>query len=114
LIDIIKDWEQSKTNLKDFQNIKFISKTSAEASKDFPDNFFDLVYIDADHSYEAVRKDIQTWISKVKNYGIIAGHDWKLEEVKNAVRSLRGNAFYFMGDDWWFVKNNDFRYYFIG
>ena len=114
LIDIMKDWEKTKDNLKDFKNINFISKTSVEASKDFPDNFFDLVYIDAEHSYDAVRQDIETWIPKVKECGVIAGHDWKLEEVKDAVRSLRGDAFYYMGDDWWFVKNNDFKYYFIG
>lgn len=114
LIDMMKDWEKTKDNLKDFQNISIISKSSIEAAQDFKDNFFDLVYIDAEHSYEAVKQDIEAWTPKAKDYGIVAGHDWKLEEVKEAVRSIRGDAFYYMGDDWWFIKNNDFRYYLIG
>jgi hypothetical protein len=114
LIDVMKNWDKAKEKLKDFQNISFISKPSIEASQDFPDNFFDLVYVDAEHSYDAVRQDIGTWMPKVKEWGIIAGHDWKLEEVKEAVRSLRGDALYYMGDDWWFIKNKDFKYYLIG
>jgi predicted O-methyltransferase YrrM len=114
LIDILKDLDKAKDNLKDFNQVSFITKSSVEASKDFSDNYFDLVYIDAEHTYDSVKEDISVWTPKVKEWGIIAGHDWKLEEVKNAVKSIRGNAFYFMGDDWWFIKNNTFKYYFIG
>jgi hypothetical protein len=37
----------------------------------------DLVYIDACHSYECVRNDLNAWFGKVKKGGIIAGHDYK-------------------------------------
>ena len=36
----------------------------------------DAVFIDADHSYESVVKDIAAWTPKVKRGGIIAGHDF--------------------------------------
>lgn len=35
----------------------------------------DFVFIDADHRYSYVKKDIAMWLPKVKSGGIIAGHD---------------------------------------
>lgn len=49
---------------------------SAETANNFPDEYFDLVYIDADHTYESVKDDISTWFPKVKIGGWITGHDY--------------------------------------
>ena len=35
----------------------------------------DIIFIDADHIYESVKKDIGLSIEKVKNGGILSGHD---------------------------------------
>lgn len=35
----------------------------------------DMVFIDGDHSYEAVRHDLAVWVPKVKKGGLICGHD---------------------------------------
>lgn len=42
-----------------------------------PDSTQDLVFIDADHSYESVKSDIELWLPKVKAGGYIGGHDYK-------------------------------------
>jgi hypothetical protein len=42
----------------------------------FDDNSLDFVYIDGDHSYEAVALDITCWYCKVKRGGILCGHDY--------------------------------------
>lgn len=42
----------------------------------FNDNTFDFIYIDGDHSYKAVNYDLNSWWSKVKPGGIVAGHDF--------------------------------------
>ena len=53
-----------------------IRKTSTEASKDFKDESCDVVYIDMEHTYEAVKEDIEHWLPKVKKGGYLAGHDY--------------------------------------
>lgn len=41
----------------------------------------DMVFIDGDHSYEAVKRDIHAWVPNVKEGGIIALHDYRNWEV---------------------------------
>ncbi|MHB8578571.1 MAG: tetratricopeptide repeat protein [Ignavibacteriaceae bacterium] len=49
---------------------------SLVAAESFPDNYFDWVYIDADHSYEGCKADLNAWYPKLKEHGIFAGHDF--------------------------------------
>lgn len=42
-------------------------------------NFFDVVYIDADHTYHPVKKDILNSLDLVKDGGIICGDDLNLQ-----------------------------------
>lgn len=56
--------------------------TSEDAAKLFPAGSLDFVYIDANHSYEMVKQDIEMWWPKVRMGGIFAGHDY-LDGFKN-------------------------------
>ena len=68
----------------------------------------DLVFIDADHTYTAVRRDILAWWPKVKDGGWLAGDDWNEEGVKAAVRETRGEPTVTMGEfGWAFRKPKD-------
>jgi predicted O-methyltransferase YrrM len=61
---------------------------SWEVASYYTDNSLDCVFIDADHSYDAVSKDIGAWLPKVKRGGgILAGHDynWQFPGVLRAV-----------------------------
>jgi SAM-dependent methyltransferase len=49
---------------------------SEVAAGQFPDRFFDWVYIDGDHSYEAVRQDLQLYWRKLKPGGYIVCDDY--------------------------------------
>lgn len=67
----------------------FIRGTSDDAIK-LNDNFFDFIYIDGDHTYEGVKKDLNNIFSKIKKNGILAGDDYGVFEninfgVKKAV-----------------------------
>jgi hypothetical protein len=65
---IIRDVSQDK--------ITWNLKRTDEAVKDYPDLFFDFVYVDADHAEPCVKKDCNDWWPKVKMGGIICGHDY--------------------------------------
>ncbi len=49
---------------------------SAEAAALFPDDYFDWIYVDGDHVYEAVRADLELFDPKVRPGGLIAGDDY--------------------------------------
>jgi len=46
---------------------------------------FDLIFIDADHSYKAVKRDVIHWRKLVKHGGILCGHDIGWPGVRKAV-----------------------------
>jgi hypothetical protein len=61
---------------KDFKNVEILRKRSIEGLNTFPDNFFDWVYIDADHSFDGCYNDLITAHPKIKQNGYICGHDY--------------------------------------
>lgn len=64
--------------------------TTHDASESINQDF-DMIFIDADHSYEAVKQDIEDWFPKLKKGGIIIGHDYHdFEGVKKAVHEYFG------------------------
>src|SRR5512139_6522 len=58
------------------ERAKFVNCRSPEAAEQFPDKMFDFVFIDADHSLEAVERDIAAWRPKIKDGGLLCGHDY--------------------------------------
>ena len=51
---------------------------SAEASSRFPLAYFDWVYVDGNHLYEAVRADLELFDPKLKPGGLLAGDDYSV------------------------------------
>lgn len=49
---------------------------STDAAMSLPDTF-DFVFLDADHSYEGCKADIEAWLPKVKPGGWLGGHDYE-------------------------------------
>jgi len=53
-----------------------VHRGTAELLENFADGFFDWVYIDGNHLYEFVKKDLEISNSKVKHKGFITGDDY--------------------------------------
>ena len=77
--------------------------SSKRASKKFKMRTLDFVFLDADHGYEAVKKDINRWIGKIKIGGYICGHDYYRKTVKKAIDEVFPNA-EIDDDKTWFVR----------
>lgn len=71
------------------EHVIVICMDSISASKKISDKIIDLLFIDADHSKEAVISDIRNWLPKVKRFGIVAGHDLHFEGVEAALKELK-------------------------
>jgi len=50
-----------------------------------PDGSLDCVFVDADHSYDAVRQDLSFWWRKIRVGGQMLGDDYWMGDVKRAV-----------------------------
>jgi hypothetical protein len=59
-----------------------------EAARKFKDETLDFVFIDADHTSEGVRADIENWLPKVKRGGAVMGHDLHFPSVKSVVDEM--------------------------
>lgn len=86
------DYNISKLNEDVKKIIHKIKGVSWETAEKFDDASIDFVFIDADHAYESVKKDILAWFPKVRRGGILAGHDYVPSQpgVRRAVDELFG------------------------
>jgi precorrin-6B methylase 2 len=104
----ISEIEESYTyNVAPIGNkIKTIVSLTDKAAQYFNDKEIDVIFIDAGHSYEAVKADIEAWLPKMKPNGIMAGHDYKAwEGVNKAVTEVFGTP-HKVENDCWFIYLN--------
>lgn len=71
----IKEEEMAKKALDRYaHNITWVKKFSSDAAREIP-NELDFVYVDGNHSYDAVKQDIELYYPKLRRGGVIGGHD---------------------------------------
>jgi len=61
---------------------------SQNAASLFDDGTFDLIYIDGDHTFDGVSRDLAAWFSKVRPGGVFCGDDYDWDGVKRAVHKF--------------------------
>lgn len=82
---LISRSEKIRENIKPLKNVTYIEGDSLELSTTFKDNSLRAVFLDADHTYPFVKKEISLWFPKVMKGGVLSGHDVDWPGVKQAV-----------------------------
>ena len=80
-----------KSGLGDY--IEVMPYASLDCAKMFNDGFLDFVYIDSSHTYKETKQEVIEWYNKVKDEGILAGHDFNADEVNRAVSQIVPKTF---------------------
>lgn len=93
---------------KNDSKICIVRMSSAEAAKIFPDNYFNWIYLDANHTHLFVKQDLELFWPKIKNGGYLCGDDystngwWKDGVIKAVDEFVEINKLKL------FVENNQF------
>jgi len=93
-------------NTNKWKCIEHLRVKSVQAAMLFQDGTIDAIYIDGVHNYQSVKADILAWKPKLKNGGILAGHDYgpHAPGVIDAVNELLGTPAEIYGETTWRAK----------
>jgi len=58
------------------KDVVFLEKFSEDAVREVPDDSLDFVYIDGMHTYDFAMLDLILWSRKIREGGIVSGHDY--------------------------------------
>lgn len=79
LFDLHYDrWRRKNPELDEDPRVTFHIGDSSTSLEELPDQFFDIIYIDADHSEDGVRKDTKVSIRKLKPDGVLVFDDYTI------------------------------------
>ena len=105
---------KAKRNLSPFGGrVRWVYKQFEKCTREDIPHPLDFIYIDGNHRYEYVKRDIALATQLVKRGGVVGGHDWGSQSVKKAVKEYcMGNKVEvhaaknvnFGGRDWWFIN----------
>ena len=77
-IDLAAAYDTLRAAYRNDTRVSLVRGRSADVLATFDDSAFDAVYIDADHSYEGCRDDLAVAFHKVRDGGLIMGHDYEM------------------------------------
>lgn len=87
--------------------VRILRMSSVDAARACVGERFDLVFIDAEHTYAALAADIAAWRPLVRTGGWIGGHDFGKERfpgVTRAVREAFGDEVELGADSTWWAR----------
>jgi len=121
LIDNYQDgwiaYPDAQANLSPWKDkLVWLLEDSVTAISRFADNSFDFIYIDGDHSYEGVKRDMIAVWPKIREGGVMSGHDYNprwdslagviraVDEFENEMKLMKWVETSGSSSDWAFVK----------
>ena len=75
--------------------VTVVRNYSVLASKLFPEEFFDFIYLDARHNYEGIKEDLHAWYPKLKQGGLYSGHDFLNGNIKEGIFEVKRAVYEF-------------------
>lgn len=81
---------------------------SQDVYERFPDEYFDWIYVDGNHNYNSVRRDLDLYYPKVKRYGLITGDDYRLVGKRKGLREAVAEITEKYGMRLILIKNNQY------
>jgi len=88
LANLNQMYKQIVEEFEQFENVKVIKSYTSDFLNSLENEYLDAVYIDADHSYDGVKTDLILSYEKVKNGGIIMGHDYTNHMFPGVVKAV--------------------------
>lgn len=80
--------QAAENRLEKYNHVKILRQTSVQASITIPDDSLDMVYIDGNHKYPYVIIDLWSYWPKLRDGGIMSGHDHNFSSVTKAVNEF--------------------------
>jgi hypothetical protein len=77
-----KSFKELTEKYKNNPNVNLHKSDSSTYLKSKMDDYYDIIYIDADHTYEGCKRDLTEAFKKIKQGGYIMGHDYEMNMKK--------------------------------
>jgi len=115
--DMDEIFESVRERFASSPGVRFHRKPSEEADSEFPNDFFDWVYVDGSHDYDSVKSDLELYFPKVKPNGFLTGDDYFLpcqetggpapvkQAVQDFVKENQASVVKIIGDQFIIQKN---------
>ena len=89
-ISLDESYNYLTNHYKQDSRVEIYKGKSEDFFNTISNNYLDFIYIDGDHSYEGAKIDLQNAFHKVKNGGLICGHDYtpRFQGVMDAVNEF--------------------------
>lgn len=110
--------ENQRAIYRDFHNatrsfrnrVKVLRGISWNMADNIKDGSLDFIFVDADHAEDSFRNDLKAWIPKVKETGLISGHDYSFPGVNKVITEMIPNVSLAGYDDVWYIFKKDLQW----
>lgn len=98
---------QTMESIKGYESRAFMLRGLGEEIVHlFQDNSLDYIYIDGNHDYDHVLQDLNLWWPKLKQGGLMAGHDYLILDWENQPKLQNGKDIHVWANGYeWSIRN---------
>ena len=86
---------------------RLIKSDSVAAANGLSDGYLAFAFIDGDHTYEGVKRDLEAWAPKVRSGGLLIMHDFRHPRDKRGLWGVERACREFFGSRWWELHGDE-------